>query len=62
MGKRHKRISLSLPKEDMDFLEDLEWRGVYLSKQSAIRAGIRLLMKEHGAVYIYEKTEDVKNA
>ena len=62
MRKKTKRVSLVLPKEYLDFVEDLEWRGVYLNKQSAIRAGIRLLMKEHGAFYIYEKTEDVKNA
>lgn len=57
MRKDSKKITMTITGEYLAFLDDLVWNGAYLSIQSAIRAGIRLLMKEHGAFYTLTKIE-----
>ena len=61
MRKDSKKITMTITGKYLAFLDDLVWNGAYLSKQSAIRAAIVLLMKEHGAFYIVEKIEEAEN-
>jgi len=51
--RKRERITIRLTKRHMDFLQELVNRGVYNSRNEAIRAALRLLFEHHGLKFQY---------
>lgn len=58
MAVEKERLSLWLTKRYLDALDHLVKEGIYLERQTAIRAALRLLFKSHGIPPFYSEAED----
>jgi len=57
MTVERERVSLTLTKPYTEALELLVKKGIYIERQPAVRAAIRLLMRRHGIPSFYLEAE-----
>ena len=53
------RLSITVPKQYVNVLDDLVKRGTYLTRGEAIRAALMLLFKTHKIEFAGKESEDL---